>query len=54
MWKEPGDFGATWELGGKQEKMEGGGMSLGDAVLPGTRWAREGRGEFHLQWLRRA
>ena len=34
--------------------MEGGGMGLEDVVLLGTCWAREGRGEFHLQWLRRA
>lgn len=44
MWEEPGDFGATGELGGKQQRMEGGRPGAGRfCAAVGTTWDRAGR-----------
>lgn len=55
MWEEPGDFGATGELGGKQQRMEGRRPGAGRfCAAVGTTWDRAGREESHAKRPRNA
>lgn len=55
MWEGPGDFGATGELGGKQQRVEGGRPGAGRfCAAVGTAWDRAGREESHAKRPRNA